>query len=65
MSDELRGADYLALVDLFDLHGHLVAGAGMTCARVSPASLPWLLEQRLIQLVLPAPDSTGEGSDAT
>lgn len=51
---ELEGKDYVARVRLSDRADHTLAVPGETCARVSPASLPWLLEQELIEPVPPA-----------
>lgn len=45
---DVNGADYRAVVRLSDKGGATVAESGETCERVNPASLPWLIEQRLI-----------------
>lgn len=39
-----RGADCVAVVELTDKQGALVAAVGETCDRVPDAALAWLLE---------------------
>lgn len=41
----MNGADYVATVRLSNKADVTLAAPGETCERVSPASLPWLLEQ--------------------
>lgn len=45
----MNGSDFCARVELTNKSGHVVADIGETCERVDPSSLPWLLEQGLIE----------------
>lgn len=53
----MNGADYIATVRLSDKGDDTLAAPGESCDRVPAASLPWLLEQRLI---VPAASVAGE-----
>lgn len=46
---DLKGTEFRARVELTAKDGAVVAAVGEICARVPPASLGWLLEQRLIE----------------
>lgn len=48
----MNGRDYRAVVRLSTAANETVAAAGETCERVPASSLPWLLEQRLIEPVV-------------
>ncbi len=48
---DLQGHDFRARVELTNKAGETIADVGESCARVNPASLGWLLEQRLIERI--------------
>lgn len=59
----MDGNDYVATVRLSTLADDTLAEPGESCARVDPASLPWLLEQGLIAPA-PAPKARGRKTTA-
>jgi hypothetical protein len=50
----LRGADYVARVELTDKANRVLAAVGARCDQVPAPSLRWLLEQGLIVPAQPA-----------
>lgn len=46
---EYTGADLVAVVELSDKPGNVLARVGETCERVPAASLVWLFEQGLVR----------------
>lgn len=46
---DLNGKDFRARVELTNKDNLVVAAMGETCERVNPDSLPWLLDQHLIE----------------
>lgn len=47
----MKGSNYRAKVELTNKAGDVLAAVGETCERVPDVSLPWLLEQQLIEPV--------------
>jgi hypothetical protein len=45
----MNGAEYVALVELTQKDGSVVAAPGETCERVNPKSLGWLLDGGYIE----------------
>jgi hypothetical protein len=54
----MRGSEYVAVVDLTDRKGDVLAPAGATCERVPASSLVWLKEQGHVR---PAPKAARGG----
>ena len=57
----MNGKHYLAVVELTDQTGAVLAAPDETCERVPESSLPWLLEQGLI---VPGFAATGAAEEA-
>jgi len=56
----MNGKHYLAVVELTDQAGTVLAATHETCERVPESSLPWLLEQGLIVPGFAASDAVEE-----
>ena len=53
----MDGSDYCAVTRLSTGADETLADVGELCTRVPPASLPWLLAQGLIAVVMPEQDT--------
>ena len=57
MTEDLKGADFVAVVAIYDKPGRVLAALGETCERVPQASLGWLAVDGLIRRGAPAVES--------